>query len=300
MNRHQRRIFAIFPLAVLMGLAACACAPGGIGDAGKGDGLAGDFDPLEMVFVPAGPFFMGCNADVDLFCQADEHPARVIFLDDFWIDKYEASWGVYEKCVEEGYCADLGVAPRPLQPNWGSPDYPLGFIKEPEYPVIKVSWYEALNFCQWQGKTLPTEAQWEKAARGVGGNTYPWGNYWDNRLCNWFDKEGQTHHGGVLDGWIIVAPVNVFISGQSPYGAYNMAGNVWEWTLDWYDPYAYVTSESHNPGGPAEGKHKTLRGGGWHLTFGDDPFPNRCSDRDSAYPPEGKHEAIGFRCVSAQ
>ncbi len=244
---------------------------------------------FEMVKIPAGIFWMGCNDSVDADCQADESPGADVALDEYYIDKYEVSFTAYHLCVDEGVCrdvlneADLANIPEGISG---------------ESPALLVTWDDAMNFCVWAEKTIPTEAQWEKAARGEDGLIYPWGNAWDELALNWFDQASSDDFlGGAVDGYSAMSPVTEFAEGQSPYGVFNMAGNVWEWTADWYDPNYYTDAPADNPTGPADGEFKTLRGGGWHLTYGNDPSPYRGSDRDDAYRPDQFHDVIGFRCV---
>ncbi len=211
---------------------------------------AGGFYPFSMVEIPGGSFFMGCNSVVDSVCEADEHPGRVVYLEPFRIDRYEVSWGAYQMCWEDGACKnpkDLGGGRRILP-------------RAPDHPVSKITQLQALAFCEWLGKTLPTEAQWEKAARGPDGRVYPWGNDWNESLLNWFDEIPPTRHGGRVDGYPSLAPINSFPGGKSPYGVMNMAGNVWEWTLDVYDARFYRNAPGSNPMKSGKGEFITVRG----------------------------------------
>ncbi len=238
-------------------------------------------DGMEMVYVPAGEFLMGSP---DGEGDGDEHPQHTVYLDAFWIDKTEVTNAMYQKCVAAGAC----------QPNL---DFGSDF-NGPDQPVAGVSWYNAKAYCQWTGKRLPTEAEWEKAARGTDGRRYPWGNGWDVRAIkrlnfadkntdfSWSDKE-------VDDGYRYTAPVGSYPAGASPYGVLDMAGNVWEWVADWYEWNHYANSPSRNPTGPDSGDFRVLRGGSWNL----DQYNARAADRNRSFPGR-RFDYNGFRCVA--
>ena len=160
-----------------------------------------------MVSVPAGEFWMGCNEQADKRCNFDEKPYHKVYLDAYYIDKYEVTQSEYNECVTTDKC-----------PANRKKD---GFTGDRQ-PVIGVSWEDADTYCKWAGKRLPTEAEWEKAARGTDGRVYPWGNSFDPTRANYAGALGKT------------SEVGSYPSGASPYGALNMAGNVWEWVADWY------------------------------------------------------------------
>ncbi len=227
-------------------------------------------DQAPMVFVPAGKFLMGHNAGFD-----DEIPAHTVDLDGFWIDKYEVTNQQYALCVEAGVC-DL--------PYYLGSFLHTGYYDNPafvNYPVIYVSWYDAVQYCQWAGARLPTEAEWEKAARGEDGRIYPWGNASPTgALVNFNQKPGDT------------TAVGQYPDGASPYGALDMAGNVWEWVEDWYSASYYQLMPGANPRGPISGTLKVVRGGSWV----NDADIIRSTNR--GYPvPEYTSHNYGFRCA---
>ncbi len=219
-----------------------------------------------MVFVPAGDFTMG-NRD----SNAPEH---VVYLDDFWIDKLDTTNALYKKCVDAGKCA-----PPSNKSSAKRSEY-YGNSQFDNFPVIYVSWDDASKFCAWAGKRLPTEAEWEKAARGTDKRTYPWGNTFDANKLN-------SAEGGRGDTTV----VGFFISGASPYGALDLAGNVWEWVADWYDSAYYTNSPRNNPVGPAAGDYRVLRGGSWST----DEDLTRAAYRGD-YGPGFRFSYVGFRC----
>jgi len=221
-----------------------------------------------MVLVPAGEFTMGSSTG-----DADEQPAHQVYVDAFSMDVYEITVGQY---------ADFLQATEANSPSdWKT-------MNQPAYqkrPVANVDWADAAAYCKWAGKRLPTEAEWEKAARGTDGRLYPWGNDPPTPRHANYGKTGSHNHGAL-------APVGMLENGKSPYGSYDMAGNVWEWVSDWYDNDYYKNSPSQNPTGPASGESKVLRGGSWDS----DPQQLRSALRyfhRSAH----RHKDYGFRCA---
>jgi len=247
-------------------------------------------DGAEYVLVPAGEFLMGSESGKDPYFWGAEGPEHMVFLDEYWIYRTEVTNGMYQACVEEQKC------PKPQYLNsvdvsdyYGNPEYD-------EYPVIHVTFTHAQAYCNWAGGKLPTEAQWEKAARGNEGNMFPWGNDLPDadlvNLCDSSCARGSERENHFSDGYPGTSPVGSFPNGASPYGALDMAGNVWEWTSDYFQPTYYSVSPDDNPLGPNSGTTRTIRGGSWtNPTSG-----IRTTARTSLTP--GKIlDTLGFRCI---
>jgi formylglycine-generating enzyme required for sulfatase activity len=224
-----------------------------------------DTKGVEMVLVPEGKFTMGSNSG-----EADEKPPHEVFLDAFHIDKYEVTNAFYKVCVEAGVCQ------QPATDRYNNSQYA-------QHPVVYVDWNMAKEYCEWRGARLPTEAEWEKAARGTDGRTYPWGEGIDCSYANYDDGTKSC----VGD----TTPVGKYPKGVSPYGAYDMAGNLREWVADWYDPNYYSSSPDTNPPGPANGDSRVWRGGSWVSGVGD----LRSADRVRSLPTRASSD-LGFRC----
>ena len=224
-------------------------------------------DGAPMVLIPAGEFTMGSDKGDD-----DEEPIHRLFLDSFYMDKFEVTNGRFAKFVEA----------IQSEPPWGFADPEMPVIHA-DRPVRWVNWMEALGYCLWAGKRLPTEAEWEKAARGTDGRMYPWGN----------DPPTPVHAVfGLKEGAETVSPIGNRTQGRSPYGAHDLAGNLYEWVADWYDDAYYTTNPTVNPRGPLQGTTKVQRGGSYINT----PYRLRASFRTKADPTE--HEPnVGFRCA---
>lgn len=222
---------------------------------------------MQMVLVPAGKFTRGSDRG------DDEKPVQQIYLNAFYMDKYEVTVGQYARYLE--------VTGMEEPPDWSIMNQP----QHQRRPVVNVSWEDAVNYCKWAGKRLPTEAEWEKAARGTDGRIYPWGNEAPTRLhANYGRKDWDDH--------LALTLVGSFEAGRSPYGIYDMAGNAWEWVFDWYDHDSYMASLGKNPIGPAKGDQKVVRGGSW-LYVSD--FL-RSAHRFNAQP-MNRHFGYGFRCA---
>jgi formylglycine-generating enzyme required for sulfatase activity len=226
-----------------------------------------------MVEISEGPFTMGFDSTQAL---EDERPKHQVWLPSFFIDLHEV--------MTAQYAAFLAATHRLAPWQWNTVD----LSQHSDRPVIGVDWPGADAYCQWQGKRLPTEAEWEKSARGTDGRSYPWGNQSPAKDLANFALGARFSYSQVL------MPVLSYERGKSPYGLYQMAGNVWEWVQDWYGADYYKTSPERNPQGPEQGKFKVLRGGSWSdlpeylLTYG-----------RFKLPPETRNSYTGFRCAKS-
>jgi formylglycine-generating enzyme required for sulfatase activity len=236
-------------------------------EASVGDTWTRPEDGMVMVYVPAGEFLMG-SSDADVQADDDEKPQHTVYLDAYWIDQTEVTNAQYRKCVEAGTCRKPGC--------WDNENYNV-----PDQPVVCVSWDDAQAYAAWAGGRLPTEAEWEKAARGTDGRIYPWGNSAPG--CN------RANYAGCVGR---PATVGSYLTGASPYGALDTAGNVWEWTSSLYWPYPY-RSDDGREAPEAEG-WRVLRGGAFF--FGD--LIVRCAYRGRS-DPSSRIWYYGFRVVAA-
>ena len=274
-----------------------------------------EMDGSEMILIPGGSFLMGSDEHGD-----EEKPLHKVTLDSFFIDKYEVTVGQFKKFVEAtGYLTEIEVMggaylklpvlglfadkvyEQKANVNWRNP----GFSQVVTNPVTCVWWNDASAYASWAGKRLPTEAEWEKAARGADGRAYPWGKAWDPSKCN---NGGRNS----TDNFDKTAPVGSFPQGASPYGAMDMAGNVWEWCADRWAKNYYQKSPDRNPAGPSTGKDRVLRGGSWEMDSlacrtsgyrGGDYLNNKTyygKYRGKEYSWQYNYNpAHGFRCVRA-
>jgi formylglycine-generating enzyme required for sulfatase activity len=264
--------------------------------------LITDNQGVPMALVPAGFFEMGIDAD-DAWkeCQKfsdpctrgtfdREEPVHTVTLDDFYIDQYEVTNNGYAECV------DVGVCDHPSDTSSDTRDSYYGNAEYADYPVIYVDWDAAQTYCQWRGARLPTEAEWEKAARGgLDGAMYPWGNGFDETLANFCDINCKSNQANTDfdDGYEDTAPVGMY--SPNDYELYDMAGNVYEWVADWYDGNYYTKAQESNPTGPEDGEYRVIRGGSWGSTI--DSL--RVAYRGDFFIPKDTHSLIGFRCASS-
>jgi len=269
-----------------------------------------------MVLIPAGEFEMGTDAsEIQELVQwakqwypkatavrfGDEIPRHTVYLDAFYMDVYEVTNAQYREFVKAmGHREPKGYAVVDGKLQVGFEPWKDSRFNSPQQPVVCVSWEDAVAYCEWAGKRLPTEAEWEKAARdGLVGKKYPWGDEEpDGTRCNFADKNTDFDWSdkNVDDGYQYIAPVGSFAS--NGYGLYDMAGNVWEWVADWYDSGYYANSPGQNPKGPNSGSShvlplRVLRGGSWLR----DPYFLRAADRNHYCEPWNSISCVGFRCA---
>jgi len=227
-------------------------------------------DGMVMIYIPAGNFTMGSNNG-----WPEQAPVHNVYLDAFRIDQTEVTNAQYALCVEAKACRlPKNTSSNTRNKYYGNPEFD-------RYPVVFVTWNDALKYCRWAGRRLPTEAEWEKAARGTPELTYPWGNQPPNsQLANFNNQVFDT------------TKVGSFPSGASPYGVLDMAGNAEEWVSDWYGAKYYANSPEKNPTGPSSGTAKMLRGGSWFYS----EFYLRTAYRNE-FRSDGSNNSVGFRCA---
>jgi len=267
-------------IATILPAAALSQAPGGKAQ----DEIIGR-DGARMALVPAGDFIMGENQPSGIAsilrgflpyeANEDQAPQRKIYLDVFYMDTYEVTTSRYAKF--------LHATKRKSPAHWS--DFRLS--EHGDRPVIGVSWYDADAYCKWIGKRLPSEAEWEKAARGTDGRKYPWGNRTPSRVFARYDWGAEDED---WKGYDMLSPAGNYAFGRSPYDLYDMAGNAWEWVADYYDKDYYKTGPVKNPKGPKTGAERVIRGGSWSGPAY--PVSFRSYDK-----PEKKRSNLGFRCA---
>ena len=295
-------------------------------DAKMGDAVLSIIKNTPMVKIPAGEFIKGSNKEDTEGMQArygfasplyqDEHPETKIHLDEFWIDVYEVTNQAYKTYirntnrmmpfawVNSGYALDeqklrsmevdklrkIALDYFKLDVDTRTMDKPALIAAMLEHqgkfdklPVSGVNWFDAKEFCQWRSARLPTESEWEKAARGADGLEYPWGNEWDPTVTNTGDDSGWEEG---------IAPVGSYKRNKSPYGVYDMSGNVWEWVADWYAPYPDSTFQSEAFGNT----NRVIRGGGGGIGHYAISYFFRGATRQFSEP-EMESDDVGFRCA---
>ena len=243
-----------------------------------------DTKGVTMLLVPASEFTMGSHG------FDNEQPIHTVYLDAYYMDKYEVTNGLYKVCVEARACQPPGSIGSHTRSSY------FGNSEFEDHPVIYVDWDMAKTYCEWRGARLPTEAEWEKAARGTDARIYPWGNEWDVRSTkrlNFSDKNDPAGASDTVadDGYADTAPVGSYPRGASPYGLHDMAGNVWEWVSDWFGVFYYQGSPNSNHLGPGSGYGRGVRGGSWH----DIDITVRSSGR-YWFEVSFAYSHIGFRC----
>lgn len=253
---------------------------------GVGSTLISEKDGMTMIYVPAGNFEMGSQGG-----EPDERPIHSVYLDAYWIDQTEMTNSMYAKCVRVGVCSP------PSKSISVTRDHYYGNSQFDDYPVIYVSWGAAMTYCDWAGRRLPSEAEWEKAAGWDADKQaqrlYPWeGTVFNGKKANFCDANCplDQNNPNYNDGYADTAPVGSYPAGASYYGAFDMAGNVWEWVTDWYDVYPGGDENASDDFGQT---HRVVRGGSWFFPHRDVfRAANRAQNK-----PDVPNDAIGFRCA---
>jgi formylglycine-generating enzyme required for sulfatase activity len=246
-------------------------------------------DGMTQIHIPAGKFFMG---GMDVYRENDEQPAHEVFIGSFWLDQVEVTTAMYALCVNAGACRP------PREPRSDNREEYFGNPEFRDYPVVHVAWYDANAYCGWAGRRLPTEAEWERAARGDDKRNYPWGDELPNEYnSNSLNTVGDTTR------------VGSYAEGASPFGVLDMAGNVWEWVADYYRADYYAKSPLENPQGPAAedvfDSMRVIRGGSFqedgiflrlvNRSYLQGPDPRAKQEEETHYGRTSTH--VGFRCA---
>jgi len=230
-------------------------------------------DRAEIVFVPSGSFLMGSDPNKDPYFWGAEAPEHTVTLNAFWIYRTEVTQGMYQNCVLEQSCSSPKIINDSVAQQYGNSRFS-------NYPVVMVSWQDAYAYCQWARARLPTEAEWEKAARGTDGRLFPWGD--DPNV------DGRANYSSSSP-----SSVGSYPAGASPYGAYDMAGNVLEWVNDYFDSSYYQYSPLDNPTGPASGSRRIIRGG----AFTQNVVDGLRTVARASLKPSTTNNDVGFRCA---
>ncbi len=212
--------------------------------------LSGETEELDMVLIPSGEFLMGTKDDKG---RPDEYPQHKIYLGSFYLDRFEATGEDFQK-----YLSNNPDQHPTIVGWWGRQVRP----EMKKRPVIGLSWKRCNDYCEWKGKRLPTEAEWERAAAGLEGRKYPWGSDTPNK------KKANFNRCCFIMKGLTTSEVGSYLLGATPEGIYDLAGNIAEWVYDWYDKNYYKNSEYSNPRGPKNGTHRTIRGGAWNSLSG--------------------------------
>jgi len=314
-------------LTAILSLGGCGKNPPAV----AGGESTTTFSEVAMVRIPAGEFIRGSNKVDDSGMKErfgfpndlymDEHPQTKVYVDEFWIDSYEVTNALYKEFIlstkrmmpfqwiNNGYSlseAQLQAMNVEKLRTLGTDFFKLDMDttqmdksaliqamlqqqqRLDQYPVGNVSWFDAKAYCEWRQARLPTEAEWEKAARGETGNEYPWGNQWDSSITN--TGENPQSDNDPEDTGIV--PVGTYPNNRSPYGVYDMSGNVWEWVDDWYDAYAGSDYQNDNFGKTS----RVIRGGGGGIGHYAISYFFRAASRQFSEP-ELQSEDVGFRCA---
>ena len=292
----ERRVVArpAFVVLCIMLVAALASAPGCGGKKQLAPTVTNAATGKEMILIPAGEFTMGT-----LRGDGDERPPQKVHLDAYYMMKTEvtnAEYAKFLKAVETDGAEVYAHKHAPRDHEYRQRFFQNDLVNQPDHPVVGVDLYCASAFAKWAGLMIPTEAQWEKAARGdADERVYPWGSQRpelpDGRYLANFNESDRLG-GDDLDGYLYTSPVGAFPDGASPYGVLDMAGNVWEWTRSYYDPKFYERMSAKNPVGPPVRPLGVIRGGSWRFSL----WEIRCTNRTKAQTTDRKKDT-GFRCV---